>query len=174
MAIVFLSLGSNLGDRLGSLVSATKLIDYQVGKLIDFSEVVETEPWGFKAETNFYNQVLVAETRLSAQQLLKTVLEIEKTLGRVRQGTGYSNRSIDIDILFYDDAVIEEEELKIPHPLLHKRRFILQPLFSVASNMMHPALKQTIASLLAQTDDKSPLNIAVDKAIFANLLSTKM
>jgi 2-amino-4-hydroxy-6-hydroxymethyldihydropteridine diphosphokinase len=174
MAIVFLSLGSNQGDRLGSLVSATKLIDYQVGKLLDFSEIVETEPWGFNAETNFYNQVLVVETKLSAQQVLKTVLEIEKTLGRVRQGSVYSSRSIDIDILFYDDAVIEENELKVPHPLLHKRRFVLQPLFSIAPFMVHPILKETIGRLLAQTDDKSPLNIAVDKNKFSSLLNTKM
>ena len=174
MAIVFFSLGSNQGDRLESLVSATKLIDYEVGKLLDFSEVVETEPWGFKSETSFYNQILVVETILSADQVLKTVLEIEKKLGRVRQNARYSSRSIDIDILFYDDKVIEEDELKVPHPLLHKRRFILQPLFSVAPNLEHPILKETITGLLAKTDDKSPINIAFDKEKFASLLNTKM
>lgn len=173
MAIVFFSLGSNQGNRLGRLVSATKLIGYQVGRLIDFSEVVETEPWGFDAETNFYNLVLVVETRLSPEQVLKTILEIEETLGRVRSGANYRSRTIDIDILFYDDKRIEVDNLIIPHPLLHKRKFVMQPLCTVAPGLVHPVLGASISVLLTQLEDKSPIEVAVAKEIFASLLNIK-
>ena len=173
MAIVYFSLGSNQGDRLGSLVSATKLIGYQVGKLIDFSEVVETEPWGFEAETNFYNQILVVETHFSPEQVLKAILEIEETLGRVRSGSNYRSRIIEIDILFYDDKQIELDNLIIPHPLLHKRKFVMQPLCTVAPELIHPVLMTSLFGLLTQLEDKSPIKVALAKETFASLLSTK-
>jgi 2-amino-4-hydroxy-6-hydroxymethyldihydropteridine diphosphokinase len=173
MAIVYFSLGSNEGDRLSSLLSATKLIGYQVGKLIDFSEIVETEPWGFVAETNFYNQILVVETQLLPHQVLKTILEIEKTLGRTRQGSNYSSRVIDIDILFYDGEHIMANDLKVPHPLLHKRNFVLQPLCTVAPTFVHPVLNATVSELFARLQDKSQIKVAFAKDLFANLLNPK-
>ena len=173
MAKVYFSTGSNQGDRINLLVQAAKLIDSLIGKIIDYSPVVESEPWGFKAETAFYNQVLVVETDLTARQVLEQALEIEKTLGRKRSGTEYASRLIDIDILFYDEIQIHENDLKIPHPLLHKRKFVLEPLATVAPVFIHPVLLTTISELLYLLNDSSELPVAVEKVNFARLLYPK-
>jgi len=156
MAKVYLSTGSNEGDRLNSLVDAAKLIEKQIGTIINLSPVVESEPMGFEAETNFYNQVLLVETNLSPQQIIKALLEIELKLGRVRSGHYYSSRIIDIDILFYDEIQVADDNLVIPHPRLHERNFVLQPLMAIAPGYIHPLLKKSISelhSLLADVND---------------------
>lgn len=170
MAKVYFSLGSNQGDRLKSLVMATKLIGNLIGKIIQYSPVVESEPWGFNADTTFYNLALMAETELTPQQVLAQILEIENSLGRKRSGKEYSSRKIDIDILFYDDKQITENNLMIPHPLLHKRRFVLEPLAAIAPELIHPVYHATIAELLNQMEDTSRILVTVEKEEFARLL----
>ena len=171
MAKVYFSTGSNQGDRLNSLVQAAKLIDSLIGKVIQFSPVVESEPWGFEAETTFYNQVLMVETQLTPQQVLNQVLEIETTLGRKRSGKEYSSRKIDIDILFYNEKQVEENNLVIPHPLLHKRNFVLQPLAEIAPDLVHPVFQTTISELLSQLKDSSRISVAVEKEEFTRLFN---
>lgn len=171
MVKVILSTGSNLGDRMNSLVSAAILIDKMIGKVIEYSPVVESEPWGFETDTNFYNQVLIVETELFPGEVLLKLLEIEKMLGRVREGATYSSRSIDIDILFYENLQIDADNLCIPHPRLHLRKFVLQPLTDLVPEFIHPVLKISIAELLYQLDDQRELKIIADKKQFLDLLN---
>jgi len=172
MARVYFSLGSNQGDRMHSLVQATKHIENLIGKLISYSAVFESEPWGFNAETTFYNQVLLVETDLSPKKVLKTILNIEKTIGRIRSGTTYISRIIDIDILFYNTEIINSENLVIPHPMLHLRRFVLEPLATIAPDLIHPGYNTTISILLRQLNDKCLIKIFAEKDTFAGLLNT--
>jgi 2-amino-4-hydroxy-6-hydroxymethyldihydropteridine diphosphokinase len=172
MARVYFSTGSNQGDRLNSLVRATKLIEELIGTLISYTAVYESEPWGFTADTKFYNQVLLLDTELSPQQVLTNILEIEKSLGRKRLGRTYSSRSIDIDILFYDDKIIKSDKLVIPHPMMHQRKFVLEPLATIAPELIHPVFQVTISSLLLQTEDSSGISVVVRKSVFAELLKS--
>ncbi len=171
MAKVYFSLGSNQGDRLVLLVKAIKLIDILIGRVLLYSPVVESEPWGFEAETNFYNQAFLIETELMPQQVLAGILEIESILGRKRSGAGYASRSIDIDILFYDDKQINDDKLVIPHPLLHMRQFVLEPLHTIAPDHIHPVFNTTITDLLNQLNRTGPVLVAVGKDEFARLLN---
>jgi len=170
MTKVYFSLGSNEGDRLQSLVKATKLIDKVVGKVLQYSAVVETEPWGFDSEISFYNMAVVAETDFTPRQILAKVLGIEKSLGRIRHGKTYTNRIIDIDILFYGEEMISDESLTIPHPLLHKRLFVLRPLAAVAPDLIHPLLHASVAELLQRSEETGTISVAVEKDEFARLL----
>ena len=171
MAKVYLSTGSNQGDRLMLLVEAAKYINKMVGRVEQFSQVVESEPWGFEAETTFYNQVLVVETALKPHEVLEQVLKIEQTLGRKRTGKGYSSRTIDIDILFSDADQINEPDLVVPHPELHKRRFVLLPLADLAPDLIHPVLKVTVTELLERLHDESRITAAVEKDEFSRILN---
>jgi 2-amino-4-hydroxy-6-hydroxymethyldihydropteridine diphosphokinase len=152
---VFLGIGTNLGDRSANLREAVLSIGDVIGKVTVTSSVYETEPWGFEAEEQFYNMVVEAETALSPSGVLGAILMIEAHLGRLRTGEQYSSRSIDIDILFYNDIVMNEEALKIPHPHLHERKFVLVPLCEIASGLIHPVMNKTITELLGLCNDKS-------------------
>ena len=132
---VFLGLGSNLGDREVNIRKAISLIGERVGLVIRQSSLVETEPWGFKSENKFLNGVILVETTLTPRQLLKTTQRIERELGKRRkhatrrsQCSIYLDRPIDIDILLYDDLTVDEPDLKIPHPLMEQRDFVMTPL----------------------------------------------
>jgi len=173
MAKVYFSLGSNQGDRLGALIDATKLIGKLIGRVLRFSPVVESEPWGFSAETTFYNQALDVDTDLTPHQVLVLILQIERELGRVRSGKEYISRVIDIDILFYDDRVINDNDLIIPHPLLHKRRFVLVPLCAMEPGLIHPVFGLSVSGLLIESDDKSQLSEVMNAAEFEKLLKIK-
>ena len=171
MERIYLSTGSNQGDRLDSLVKAARLIDKLVGKVIDYSVVVETESWGFKAETNFYNQVLMVDTDFSPKDVLIRILKIEKELGRIREvTTSYSSRSIDIDILFYGQERVNDENLVIPHPRLQLRKFVLQPLASIAPDFIHPGLNSSIVELLNKLDDNTQVKAVIMKDEFKAML----
>ena len=122
---VFLGLGSNLGDRETNIRKAISLIGERVGLVIRQSSLVETEPWGFESENKFLNGVILVETPLTPRQLLKTT---QRTLGRKKKGGGYVDRPIDIDILLYDNLTVDEPDLKIPHPLMEQRDFVMIPL----------------------------------------------
>ena len=128
---VYLGLGSNLGDREENIRKAIELINERVGEVVRQSSLVETEPWGFESENKFLNGVLLCETSLTPRQVLKATQKIERFLGRIKcnhKTQGYSDRPIDIDILLYDDITVDEPDLKIPHPLMRERDFVMIPL----------------------------------------------
>lgn len=150
-----LILGSNKGERFGMLQTATDLIASSAGIIISRSSVYETEPWGYEDTVDYLNQALLVDTLLSAKGLLSATKEIEIRLGRERTDRGYSARTMDIDILFYDNEIIQTDELIIPHPRLHERRFVLEPLNEIAPGMVHPALKLTVEEMLKQCKDPS-------------------
>jgi len=149
-----LLLGCNIGDRENYLVQAINALKKEVGTITDFSSIYESEPWGFHCETSFLNQVVIAETTISPDQLLVQIQGVERELGRVRSKEGYESRTMDIDILFYNDLILDTENLKIPHPEIPNRRFALLPLAEILSFKMHPILKKTIKKLLIECDDK--------------------
>jgi len=155
MKKVFLGIGTNLGERETNLKEAVTAIGKNIGTVLKCSSLYETEPWGFKSENQFLNIVVEAETKLTPSGVLGAILMIEAFMGRTRSEKQYSSRVIDIDILLYEDIVIDEISLKIPHPLMHKRRFVLVPLCEIAAKEVHPVLKKRIASLLEMCEDKS-------------------
>jgi deoxyguanosine kinase len=153
MPETYLSLGSNLGNRKTFINRALKIIPHEIGIILDKSSIYETEPWGFHHPANFYNQVLLVETLLTPTELLLQCLSIERQLGRQRQNNKYEARTIDIDILFYDDQILLQEGLQIPHPYLHLRKFVLEPLNEIAAGLLHPVLKKTIGKILESCQD---------------------
>ncbi len=155
---VFLLLGSNLGERELLLQKAINEINENIGPVIKQSSIYETQSWGLENEPNYLNQVISAKTNLAANAVLINVLAIEKKLGRERYEK-WGSRLIDIDILFFNDEVIEQAELLVPHPHLHKRRFTLEPLAEIAPNLLHPKLNKTIMELKSILDD----NLVVKK-----------
>jgi len=159
MNTIFLLMGSNLLDRLLMLNQAQEQIQTLVGKIKAKSKIYESAPWGFEAQTSFLNQVLIVETDLKPMELLLRIKSIEKDLGRVRTTENYESRTIDIDILFYNDEIIALPELIIPHPQLHKRRFTLVPLAEIAPEFIHPVIKKTIKDLLKDCEDMSTVKI---------------
>ncbi len=153
MAGVFLSLGSNLGDRLAYIRSAINELEKEEKiKLLKFSSVYNTQPWGKKLKNDFLNCVLKISTDLSPIILLQKLKQIEKKVGR-KNNRKWSNREIDIDILFYDNLIFLSKYLIIPHPEIPNRRFILVPLSEIAKNFIHPTLQQSISNLLKNTKD---------------------
>ena len=132
---VYLSLGSNLGDRHAQLLAAIELLAQRVGRLVRCSSFIETAPWGFVSEHPFLNAVALFRTTLSPRELLTVTQDIERQLGRRQKSNGtYADRPIDIDILLYGDAVIDEPDLKIPHPLMHERDFVMRPLNEIINH----------------------------------------
>ncbi len=128
--ISFLSLGSNLGDREKNLRTAIGMLGERVGKVLRVSLFMETKPWGFVSDNIFYNACVKVDTDLTPQELLAATQEIEKALGRTRKSEGgkYCDRTIDIDILLYGDITVDDENLKIPHPHMYERDFVMIPL----------------------------------------------
>ncbi len=149
MAIVYLGLGSNLGDRIGYVQQAASLIaSVEEITVVRTSSFYETEPWGVKSDNWFVNAVMEVKTSLSPQKLLEECQRIEKQLGRKRpEGKDYEDRTIDIDILFYNKDIINEENLVIPHKFLHLRAFTLVPLLELIPKFEHPVLHKTIEEL---------------------------
>ena len=152
MNTAYLLIGGNIGNRVANLQAAIEAIKQFGGTLKGISKVYETAAWGLEDQPSFLNQALELETALTPKELLKVLLEIEKSLGRER-GEKYGPRLIDIDILLYNDEVIDEEGLKIPHPQMPFRRFVLQPLTEIAGEKIHPLLHQSIYELLLHCPD---------------------
>lgn len=151
---VVILLGSNIGDKKKQLKSAICKLK-KSGKILKKSAIYESEPWGFDAEESFLNQVVILQTYLPSEILLLKILDFETELGRVRKlSPTYLSRTIDIDILFFNNEIINTERLIIPHPRLHKRMFTLLPLQEVCKNYIHPVLQKTIDELVAVCPDK--------------------
>lgn len=156
---VYLLLGSNLSDRALLLLNACKFIEERIGKIKKQSYVYESAPWGFVSENAFLNQVIMIKTYLKPHEILEKIKIIEKELGRVRLSKEYASRTIDIDILFYNDEIILKSDLEIPHPQLHKRKFTLVPLNEIDPKLNHPVFGKSIKTLLNECDDNSEVTI---------------
>ncbi|MEZ0540734.1 2-amino-4-hydroxy-6-hydroxymethyldihydropteridine diphosphokinase [Fibrella arboris] len=153
-ARVYLLLGANLGDRLHTFEQARIRIANQIGPTVLQSSLYETAAWGVTNQPTYLNQVLVVATYLEPAAVLTYTLAIEESLGR-RRTEKWGARVIDIDLLFYDDLIVDTPTLTLPHPLLHERRFTLVPLAELAPAFVHPVLHQTIQTLLAHCSDES-------------------
>lgn len=148
MAIVYLGLGTNIGNRRGNLVKAAALLAERVGDILALSGFMETEPWGFDSENLFLNAAIKMETPLTPDELLSATQAIEREMGREKKSDGtYHDRVIDIDILLYDNRVIEQPGLIVPHPLMQERLFVMAPLAEIAPFERHPLLGRTFMEL---------------------------
>ena len=157
MTRIYISAGSNLGDRLGFLQQGLDAVGQRIGEVLEVSSVVETIALGFKGNA-FLNGCFLVETNLPEEEVLQVLLEIEKQYGRVRTNTkGYKNRTLDLDLLFYDDKIVKTKALILPHPELQNRRFVLQPLAEIAPNKIHPVFQKTVLSLLKECIDNTPI-----------------
>ncbi|MEO9210902.1 MAG: 2-amino-4-hydroxy-6-hydroxymethyldihydropteridine diphosphokinase [Ginsengibacter sp.] len=153
---IFLITGSNLKNKLANLEGAAQEIKKQIGTILKSSSVYETEAWGIENQPTFYNQVHQVGTQFSATEVMALLLEIEKDMGRIRT-TKNAARIIDIDILFFNDAIIHTKDVVIPHKEIQNRRFVLMPLNELAPHFIHPQLKITVKQLLKDCQD--PLKV---------------
>lgn len=159
---VVLSIGSNQGNRLANIESCIALIHQEVGTVIEVSKLYETPAWGFESDA-FYNCALLIHSNLSAQKILNQVLKVEKQLGRIRLNQeGYQSRIIDIDLIVFDNEIIESEKLTIPHPLMQNRNFVLLPMRDLKLDWKHPVFHKTINELIASTPDDSSCTVVQD------------
>lgn len=149
---IFLITGGNIGNRKKNLQRAAESIQQQIGTIIKSSKIYETAAWGITDQPSFYNQVLIVQTNYSASKVMEEILAIEENMGRVRTMKNAA-RIIDIDILFFNEETVNEQNLIIPHPEIINRRFVLVPLNELAPTMIHPVLKKSIADLLSECND---------------------
>ena len=156
MSKVYLILGSNVGNKNQIIEDALHDLEILVGSIIQKSSVYSTEPWGMESNEYFLNRVVVLESDLLPMDILDHCLKIETKYGRIRKNSSlYENRTLDIDILFIDQLVINEKNLQIPHPRISERRFVLEPLAEICSDFVHPQLHKTIALLFKESNDNS-------------------
>ena len=153
---VSLLFGSNLGDRALHIQHAMKSVQVGIGKAEKISSLYETEPWGVSDQPDYLNAAMIIQTNYTPQQLLSRLKQIEIQEGRADQKK-YASRTLDIDILFYDDLALNSKKLTIPHPKLHLRKFALVPLNEIAGEIMHPVFKKSISKLLKESGD--PLDV---------------
>ena len=152
MTGIYLLLGSNLGDKRHYLMQARNQIEQRLGSVVKQSSLYQTEAWGMQSSPAFLNQVLLIDSKKTPFALLNELLKIEASLERIRQSE-YVNRTIDIDILYYHDLIINHSELIIPHPRISQRRFVLVPLAEIAPKAVHPVLQETNLQLLKKCTD---------------------
>ena len=153
----FILFGSNMGDKNRIYVQACLLINNRCGRIVAQSSAYESEPWGFEAKEWFLNRLIVVETELEPEEMMRRLLDIETELGRVRhpEAGGYTSRTADLDILYYGSRIVLTDSLTIPHPRLHQRRFALLPMCEVAPQFVHPAFSFTQTELLRRCRDFS-------------------
>jgi len=152
MAVTHLLLGSNVGDRKKNIDKARSLVDERIGKVLKQSKIYQTEPWGERDQEDFLNQALEINTKLKPKKVLEKIAEIEKLMDR-EETYKWGPREIDIDILMYEDEMICEMDLTIPHPFLHERKFTLIPLSEIAPDLYHPIMGASILDLLLDCED---------------------
>jgi len=157
-SIACFSLGSNMGDRKKNLDRAARLLVRRAGSLDSLSGKYESPPWGYKSDSPYLNCCLAIRTDREALDLMELALEIEKEMGRTREGQGYSDRIIDVDLLLYGDRIMDHPQLILPHPRMSLRRFVLLPLAEILPDLKHPVSGKRIAELLANCPDKSLLS----------------
>lgn len=152
---IVLSLGTNIGDKLQNLSDAIELMEKAGLEIISSSSIYQTKAWGFDSKYDFLNQIIKTTTEQKPEDLLILLKSIEHELGRnLKNSANYEDRIIDIDILFFNDTIIQTKELQIPHSKLHLRNFILDPLIELDSNLIHPLLKKTVKELRIESMDK--------------------
>ncbi len=157
METAYVLFGSNMGDKNKIFAQACLYINNRCGRVVQVSSAYESEPWGFRTEEWFLNRVIVVETELDPEALMRQLLDIEAELGRVRHPEiqGYTSRTADLDILYYGNRIVLTDSLTIPHPRLHQRRFALLPMCEVAPQLVHPAFSFTQTELLRRCHDFS-------------------
>jgi 2-amino-4-hydroxy-6-hydroxymethyldihydropteridine diphosphokinase len=152
------SLGSNLGDRVKYLDSARMLMAERMGKVESVSGIYESPSWGYASDHSYYNCCVVIRTGLSPLALIDLALEVEREMGRNREGGNYADRIIDIDLLLYGDKVMVHPRLRLPHPRMGERRFVLVPLAEIAPDLVHPGSGLSIARMLERCQDPSEVS----------------
>ena len=147
--MVYLGLGTNLGDKEQNLRMSIKKIEERIGNVVSLSAFYATAPWGFSSDNSFLNAAVCVETTLLPLQVLEETQRIERELGRTEKSVNglYADRLIDIDLLLYDDRVMDAEGLILPHPLMTERRFVMEPLSEIAPDVVHPVLHKTMKEL---------------------------
>ena len=155
----YLLLGGNLGDRSYYFSSAISLIRERIGVITTMSSLYETEPWGFDHENWFLNQALIVKSVLAPEEVLLKIHDIERKLGRIHDHSRYNGRNIDIDILFVDEEIYYSNNLVIPHPRLHQRKFALLPLLKIAPKLRHPLLDRSVEDLTKSCKDTMNVNV---------------
>ena len=154
---IYISIGSNKGDKFKNLQNAVDLIHYKIGCILSISKVYKSPAMGFEGD-EFLNACIIVESTLNSKVVMQLLLNIEKNLGRTRsEKKGYESRTIDLDVIFYADEVISTKTLTTPHPEMHKRKFVLLPLNDIAPQMVHPKKQKEVAELLEQCKDESTL-----------------
>ena len=151
MSIIHIGIGSNLGDRQENCLEAVRRLEQHDVPVLKRSSMIETEPWGVTDQPHFINLTIEVETDLSPEELLLLLKNMEKAMGREKTAH-WGPRVIDLDILFYDDRIIDSADLQIPHPHLHERDFVLLPLMEIAPEKIHPVLKKKISELKTQIE----------------------
>jgi 2-amino-4-hydroxy-6-hydroxymethyldihydropteridine diphosphokinase len=152
---VYLSIGSNLGDKYQNIRNAYKAIQQHIGEITSKSSIYITPPWGFKSDSDFYNSILEVYTSLKPKDLLATIKQIEKDLGRQKkQSNVYESRLIDIDIIDYNQQIFNDTDLSVPHPLMSERSFVVVPLSQINPNWIHPKTQKNIKEIKAHLKEK--------------------
>lgn len=152
---VFLGIGGNIGDKHQNFIRVSQLIEKRLGKIIKKSSLYETPPWGFHSDNYFWNQAILIETTLEAEELLWRIKEIEELFGQKSGDERFTDREMDIDILYFDDEYYESKGLIIPHPRIAERKFVIIPLVEIAPDYKHPLLRMTNLQLLEICHDES-------------------
>ena len=152
MNIVYLQLGSNIGERDKMLSISAKSISEDIGRIYMYSKIYESTPWRVDGQENYLNQIVAIQTLFSAQETLDKILKIENRLGRIRIEK-WGERLIDIDIIFFNNDIIETPNLCIPHKHMHERNFVLEPLMEIAPNLVHPKYNKTVSELFNESKD---------------------
>jgi 2-amino-4-hydroxy-6-hydroxymethyldihydropteridine diphosphokinase len=156
---VYLCIGGNLGEREANLEETRMFIEFNMGDVLEVSSVYESPAWEMQDEPSFLNQVVKISTDLSPDALLAEIEELEEFYGRERKEGQYLSREMDVDILFFDDLIIESEKLIVPHPRMQLRRFVLTPLAEIVPEFVHPVLKITVSELLKNCQDNSVVTL---------------
>jgi 2-amino-4-hydroxy-6-hydroxymethyldihydropteridine diphosphokinase len=153
---IYLGIGGNLGDREANLEETRMFIEFNFGDIVQASSIYETAPWQMDDAPSFLNQVLLVSTELKPQDVVTEIQELAIFYGKAPSSREhYQNREMDVDLLFYDDLIMEEEALTIPHPRLHLRKFVLIPLHEIAPDLVHPIFKESVSALLQRCTDES-------------------